>query len=171
MCVCLRSHKRTKSIIGINKHVQPWPLETLSPTFPPAPVVVFRRSNFNHPDQSRYQDHMTHLWHATITLFMLLKPSDKTALHIYSIAYKFKHNFTYWSAGPWFLNPLLDLVPAALQEPAHVSLNKNKININVSMYLKQSSHCCAHLHLQESWRRKCVCVCESHSVPKSNLLF
>ena len=52
LCVCVNKH--TKSIIGTKKTVQPWPLETLSPTFPPAPaVVLIRRSNFNHPDPSK----------------------------------------------------------------------------------------------------------------------
>ena len=35
-------------------NVSPWPLETLSPTFPPAPVVVLvRRSNFHNQNPSR----------------------------------------------------------------------------------------------------------------------
>lgn len=39
VCVCVLVLKRTvKSII--KEHVQPWQQETLSPTLPPAPVVV-----------------------------------------------------------------------------------------------------------------------------------
>ena len=38
----------------VRNSVQPWPLETLSPTFPPAPVIVLvRRSNFHNQNPSR----------------------------------------------------------------------------------------------------------------------
>lgn len=48
VCVSALSNKNVKSVIKQN--VSPWPLKTLSLTFPPAPAVVI---TFNHPNQSR----------------------------------------------------------------------------------------------------------------------
>ena len=51
---CFQRARQSLLLFKSKGNVSPWPLETLSPTFPPAPVVVLvRRSNFHNQNPSR----------------------------------------------------------------------------------------------------------------------
>ena len=103
---------------------QPWPTETLSPTFPPAPVIALvPRWNFHKPDPSRLHGKSIEfvtlspnffilMFFSAGTFFMVLDRLSHTHTYIYKLNPHslFLHTDT---AGPWFWPLILHLFPAA----------------------------------------------------------
>ena len=100
-------------------NVSPWPLETLSPTFPPAPVVVLvRRSNFHNPNPSRPHGKSMELVTLSSNFFVPMPFAAETffiVLDCLSHTYANPHSVFLRTdpAGPWFWPLILDLFPAA----------------------------------------------------------